>query len=251
MKKIALFIICAALPAAAFAAPKDPGLFAKPENVTRVPLAPDPENPQAKAELSCFQFKDFAVKQLDRGEKGAAQLSILPLAAGEKPACTEENAANELVIEGSDWSGYFKGVKDNFVFFDADDGWNGGVGFAVFAATDGKKLFSDTARNGLRTLTIAGTALTLRYTRVYGAPCSLYADAKGCWKAIQEETGITQAQAPDCSAAYKAAVKETKGDAKQIAAVPSVIEYEVEVMLDTSTQKITAKPGKMGCRLQS
>ena len=37
----------------------------KPVKIVRVPLPRDPDNPQAKPELSCSYFPHFAVKQID------------------------------------------------------------------------------------------------------------------------------------------------------------------------------------------
>jgi hypothetical protein len=229
--------------------PLPQALFDGPVNAMRIPLPGESLSSQKEAVLSCFQFRNFAVKQLDLGEKGASQLSIIPAATGEKFTCTKENAAKEIVIQGAEWGGYFKGVKENFVFFDADDGVDGGLGFAIFEPAHGVKLFSDKASGELHSLTAAGNGLTLRYTRVYRAPCSLYADAKGCWRTVREKTGIIQAQGPDCVAAYKASADFYKRDVEEDAGAPSVVEYEVEVALDAGRATVTAIPSKIECRV--
>jgi hypothetical protein len=165
-----------------------PALFDKPTQVARVPLSHDPQNPQAKARVSCFYYPHFMVKEIDLGEQGAEPLSIVPLAASTKPGCRRENAVDETVIAAGDWTGYFKGVKGDFVFFDADDGWNDGVGFAIFAA-DGKKLFGDIAKS-LQPIDVTPAGFAVRYIRVFGASCSLRADAAGCWQQIKRDTGL-------------------------------------------------------------
>ena len=137
------------------------GLFDKPAKVTKVPLAADPQNPQSKPMLSCFYFANFAVKQIDRGEVGAEQLSVVPLGGAEPYQCREANIAGEKVVDVKEWSGYFKGVKGNYVFFDADDGLNGGLGFAVFDASDGKKLFEDTTK-GLHAIKLTPAGMVLK-----------------------------------------------------------------------------------------
>jgi hypothetical protein len=86
------------------------------------------------------------------------------------------------------------------VFFDADDGWNDGVGFAIFAA-DGKKLFDDIAKS-LHAIDVTPAGIAVRYIRVFGAYCSLRADAAGCWQRIKRDTGLAVASPPDCTAAY-------------------------------------------------
>ena len=80
MRTPVLILLCALLPASAVAKDKDAaGLFDKPAKVAKVPLPADPLNPSAKPAVSCSYFKDFAVKEINRGEVGA-ELSIVPLA---------------------------------------------------------------------------------------------------------------------------------------------------------------------------
>ena len=123
------------------------GLFDAPTKSVRLPLPSDPANPQAKAQLSCFYYPHFMVKQVDLGELGAQQLSMVAIASGQKrPGCKRENSPDEKVISSDDWSGYFWGVKGGYVFFSAEDGWNSGMGFAVFTAAETKKIFEDVAK---------------------------------------------------------------------------------------------------------
>ncbi len=251
MRTPALILLCSLLPASALA--KDAaGLFGKPAKVAKVPLPADPQNPQnpqAKATVSCFYFNGFAAKQIDRGEVGA-ELSIVPLSNGaEAYKCREAAAPGEIAIDAKDWSGYFKGAKGSYIFFDADDGHNGGVGFAVFTP-DGKKLFDDIATD-LHAVELKPAGLTLRYTRVYAAECSLYADPASCWAKVKQATGLTQGPAPDCAAAYKAEEKRMKGTPNQakVASIPSAVDYEAVVTLEGGQSTISAAPGKVACRL--
>lgn len=205
------------------------------------PLPADPANPQAKPTLSCFYYPHLLVKQVDLGEVGAEQLSVLFLGEGKPPpACQRENARGEQVIAG--WNGYFRGVRAGYVFFDGADGWNGGTPFAVFSP-QGEKLFSDTAiqLHSIRAMHRPQPSsqrpwyenpLVLHYRRVYLAPCSMRVDAQACWGQIRQATGLS-GQVPDCSSGY--AVQEKQAPAAQLAGVranPNVIEYEVEAVLD-------------------
>jgi hypothetical protein len=220
-------------------------LFDKAVKVVRVPLPRDPQNPQAKARVSCFYYPTVMVKEIDLGEKGAEQLSIVPNAGG-APACQRAQAADEKVI--ADWSGYFKGVKGGYVFFDADDGWNDGVGFAIFAAADGKKVFEDVTRK-LHAVDAAAGGITLRYLRVYGATCSLAADKAACWAQIKRDTGLAGASPPDCAGAYKREQERIPAMAQQALADPTVIDYEATAALTADAQKITPVSGKaIACR---
>ena len=222
-------------------------LFDRAAKVVRQPLPKDPLNPQARTRVSCHYYPGFMVKEVDLGEKGAEQLSILPIAAGGKrPGCTRDNAPDERVIGGNDWTGYFRGVKGRHLFFDADDGWNGGIGFAVFAP-DGRKLFEDAAKIW-KSVAAAPAGVVLRYTRVYLAKCSLRADPAGCWQQVSRATGLSGA-APDCKAAYERERKRTPQFAEQILEVPSVIDYEVETVLAADAAKTRPVTGKaLGCR---
>jgi hypothetical protein len=231
--------------AAAPAAGAASSLFDKPMKVVRVPLPRDPENPQAKARVSCFYYPHVMVKEIDLGEKGAEQLSIVP-GAGGAPACRREKADGETVL--ADWSGYFNGVKGDYVFFDADDGWNDGMGFAIFAAADGKKLFEDAAKK-LRAVELTPAGITLRYLRVYGATCSLAADKAGCWAQIKRDTDLVGASPPDCAAAYAREQKRIPAMAQRALADPTVIDYEATVTLAADAKKITPVSGKaLACR---
>jgi len=222
-------------------------LFDKPVKTMKTPLAADPLNPQAKPMLSCFYYPGFVVKQIDRGEVGAEQLSILPLGAGRAAyECREANAEGEAVIDVKDWSGYFKGVKGAYVFFDAADGTNGGLGFAVFSAPGAQKLFEDVSM-GLQAVKLTPAGLSLSYRRAYAAPCSLFTGAAACWNQAKQATGLTQASPPDCKAAYKREQQRTPQFAAQAAANPTVFYYEVEAVLANGQSKVTPLAGKVTC----
>jgi hypothetical protein len=225
------------------------GLFDAPTKLVRLPLPADPANPEAKAQLSCFYFPHFMVKEVDLGEIGAEQLSLTPIASGqEEPACRSENSTGEKIVSSDDWSGYFWGVKGGYVFFGAEDGWNGGTGFAVFSAADAKKVFEDAAKTWA-SIERTAAGLTMRYQRIYGASCSLRSDEAACWQQIKRDTGLSAASAPDCAATYAAEQKRTPAFAQQVLADPSVFDYDVRVTIDAGAAKIVPVSGKaLACR---
>src|SRR5215470_2119022 len=100
--------------------------FEAPLKKTIVDFGPSPyyRNPKTapRVKLSCFYFPTFMVKEYDEGEKGAEWMAIVPRSTGNSDRCTRSHVSSERLIGGKDWSGYFKGVKRNFVFFDASDG---------------------------------------------------------------------------------------------------------------------------------
>src|SRR5262249_20801476 len=107
------------------------GSFDKPVSQRTVNLGGSNSTTQGHAKVTCYFFSTFMVKEVDLGEKGASRLSIVPSSKKNPPACSRLRDQAEKVVNPDDWSGYFKGVKGNLVFFDADDGVNGGMGFAV------------------------------------------------------------------------------------------------------------------------
>jgi hypothetical protein len=186
------------------------------------------------------------VKQVDLGEKGAEQLSIVPywMKEDKKPPCVRANATDEMVIGPREWGGYFKGVKGDFVFFESADRSDGGSPFAVFNAVDAAKIFVDAVKvtkNSTEFTSLAVLSypkndrdfvLALRYRRVYWAPCSLRADEKDCWNLVRKITGLTELSPPNCAAAYETEAKKSPEDST-LTIDPSVITYDVEIMLDS------------------
>jgi hypothetical protein len=237
---LAFALACSSASAATAALP-----FDKPLHEKRLALPPDPYNPQGKPALTCFYFPHLMVKQVDLGEKGAEQLSMTFVPKGQpEPACQRADAKDEKVVDSNAWSGYFKGVKGDYVFFEGSDGAEGGESFAVFGSADAGKLFDDLASEMHSVELMAPVQdidqrpwyenpLTLRYQRLYLAPCSLRSDAKRCWGLVQRATGLTEKSPPDCSASYQAIEKQAPPEQLQATmADPSLIRYEVEVVLD-------------------
>jgi hypothetical protein len=222
-------------------------LFDKPDKVVHVPLPRDPANPRERHQVSCFFFPHVMVKEVELAGPGAEQLSLLPLSGDKKPACRRENAADERVIAAADWTGSFKGVKGAYVFFDAEDGWNDGMGFAVVAADSGRKLFDDVAKS-IAAIRLGGDGISVRYVRVFGASCSLRADATGCWRKIQQDTGLAGTP-PDCTQLYEKERKRTPEHAQQVIDDPTIVDYEATATISGTTRNVIPTSGKaLGCR---
>ena len=203
------------------------------------------------------------VKQVDLGEEGAEQLSILPQLSKDhgQPPCLRANAKDEVLIDSKTWSGYFEGVKGNFVFFVADDGVEGGLSFAVFSGSYGSKIFEDAAISDGRETAFtemvafddskaaSESAIKFSYRRVYVAQCSLRIDEKNCWSRIKQITGLTETSPPNCSASYATLEKKYPNDVKAFETGASVITYDVEAVLDSrnSAVRITPVSKVIGC----
>ena len=250
---LAIGLVCAAISSSA-AAQSAEHWFDKPWKTLRLALPRDKDNPDARPELRCTYYPHFMVKEIDLGEVGDFQLSILP-AKGRTRACRRENAADEKIVSPDSWTGSFKGAVDDYILFDADDGWNGGLGFAVFTP-DAKKLFDDVAKSWISIGLVAPPgppgmsldhALALHYVRVYGAKCSLAnGTAKVCWQRIKRETGL-EGRAPDCMALYAPAPNGQS--ARRDLNSPTVIDYDaVTTIAFNGIQQTAATHIPLGCR---
>jgi membrane-bound inhibitor of C-type lysozyme len=193
--------------------------------------------------LTCLRYPNFAMKQLDLGEKGAAGLYIAP---SEGP-CKLDVAVDRKIDD--ERAGYLWGAVGPFAFFRSADGWNGGMPFVVYDARSLAPLLDDVVADSLEQVTLAGDVLTLRYRRTYGAECSLLADPQGCGKTIRAALGLAADRAmPNCRPAYQPAIDADPAAAKDIEAWPSVIDYPVERKLSPSGTTVEAVEGDLTCR---
>jgi hypothetical protein len=177
------------------------------------------------------------VKQLTNyWNKGALFLSFLRFDRT-RPACVKEHSPSEKVLDDSEWSGYFRGlVKGDLVFFDAEDGENGGMPFAVYDSKTQKKIFEDNAYyvpmwnrklrqqrspfNDIRVRTTHEGNVVLTYLRVLGTDCDIPNKGAECWPPLVQKLGLKIAAAPTC---IRSEGNETAG--------PSAVSYPVETSL--------------------
>lgn len=226
------------------------GSFDPPQSKKTLYLGPSPAGFGRRAKVTCYFYPRFMVKEVDRGEKGADRLSIVPITPSTVRRCTASQTKTEKVINADEWSGYFKGVKKDLVFFDGDDLVNGGMGFAVYDAKTGKRIFEDSALGDLEFSATLGPETSVKYMRVIDGQCIIPKDQAACWEQIRKTIGV-DASPPDCKQAYEqSAQKLAKGrcqaqnsDTPQCAAkeiqlardqtkdATSIIAYPVEVTL--------------------
>jgi hypothetical protein len=184
--------------------------FDQPIAVDNLELPPSKDNPDAKPAVNCYRLKGFMVKEVDLGEVGAEKLAILP----EDAKCVRDDPDEKKVTDPV--AGYFLGAKGDLAFFQAPDGFNGGMPFVVIDTKTMKKLFEDSFEGAdFEKIEGEGGKLVLDYVRSYSADCSLYLDDVACAQKIRKETGLgTTAKLPDCGAAYDAEKKRTPEYAK-------------------------------------
>ena len=197
-----LRLLCAVLVLGSVASPAG---FDKPLSKKTIDLGGSNVSSQTRTKVTCYWFARFMVKEVDVGEKGASRLAIVRGSKKDVPDCTRLRERTEIVVNPDDWSGYFKGVKGDLVFFDSDDGWNGGIGFAVYDSKTGKKIFDDIALGDLEFSDVQAkdSAITVRYSRVVDGGCIVPKEANACWDKITQRFALRSATTPDCKAGYE------------------------------------------------
>jgi hypothetical protein len=208
--------------------------FDPPRSKKTLDLGPSRSESHTHARITCYFFSKFMVKETDLGENGAARLAIVPITHGVVTECARAHGRTEKVINPDEWSGYFKGVKNDFVFFDADDGWNGGMGFAVYDSRTGKKIFEDAAIGPLDFSPTQGNEVSLTYTRIVDGQCIVPKDEIGCWARIQQNIRLENASMPDCKKGYEQSAQNlAKGRCQaQSTNDPQCLDREIQLARD-------------------
>ena len=173
-----------------------------------------PGNPHHD-QLMCFYYRGLMVKQLtNEWNKGALFLSFLRFDQAQ-PICVKEHSPDEKVLDYPEWGGYFRGlVKGDLVFFDAEDGEDGGMPFAVYDSKTQKKIFEDNAYyvpmwntklrprsspfNDIRVRTTNDGNVVLTYLRVLHTECDIPNNGAECWPPLAQKLGLKTAAAPSC-----------------------------------------------------
>ncbi len=224
--------------------PDAAALFDAPTRIDEVGLPVDPANPDTKRRIRCYRYPDFAVKEVDYGEKGAQKLAVI--AAGD--ACREEGADDRIP---AGFEGYYLGAKGDFLFFTASDGWNGAMPFYVHDAKTLAVLFEDSFEgSGFGSLSVDGRSLKIEFRRAFSASCSLYLDGGNCPDQIKSAIpGLGDVAAlPECGPAYDAEKQRTPDHAKEIEMLPSVISYQARLVFDGKAATVLTLPGPTSCR---
>jgi hypothetical protein len=264
MRAMVLGMIACVMPALVLAS----GPFDSPLKVRKVPLASDPQNPKVRRQVTCFYYRSIVIKQVDYGEVGADRLALLPVLSRNATQCHEDREASEYVIPADTWSGYFKGVKADYAFFDAPDGINGGLGFMVLRLYDRKAVLEDVAQHGIKSIDYEEGVLKLRYQRVFAANCSVPAGGESCSDALVRDTGVSAGSLSICSQGYRAAREAmakahcsaqgthlrgcfeeelNRLDEQRWGETPTVIVYEAEATIKSGTLVTTPRSDALAC----
>jgi hypothetical protein len=264
MRAMAFAMIACAVPAPLLAS----GPFDSPLKVRNVRLAADPQNPKIRRQVTCFYYRSIVIKQVDYGEVGADRLALLPVLSRNATQCHEDREALEYVVPADLWSGYFRGVKADYAFFDAPDGINGGLGFMVLRLFDRKAVLEDVAQHGIKSIDYEEGMLRLRYQRVFAGTCSIPTGGDSCRDALVRDTGVSAGSLSICSQGYRAAREamakgrctaqsnrqkdcfqqefDRLGEQKWDEAA-SVIVYEVEATVKDGALVVTPRSDALAC----
>jgi hypothetical protein len=261
---MAFAMIAYVLPTLALAS--DP--FDSPLKTRNVRLTADPQNPKVRRQLTCFYYRSIVIKQVDYGEVGADRLALLPVLSRNATQCHEEREALEYVIPSDTWSGYFRGVKADYAFFDAPDGVNGGLGFMVLRLFDRKAVLEDVAEHGIKSIDYEEGVMKIHYQRVHAGDCSILSAGNGCRDALVRDTGVSAQSLSICPQGYRAAKEAmAKGrcaaqanrqrdcfqkelerlDEQKWNEAPTVIVYEAEATLKDGTLVTTPRSDALAC----
>ena len=223
--------------------------FDMPVKTVNVELGPSPsfEDANVRSLLRCHYYLHLMVKEYSEGGPSADLLSMLRR-WGELPRCELSRQRGEKVVD--EWHGFFKGVKDSLVFFDAGQAFNGDSPFAVFDSVSGKKIFQSSAyaeyepslgydTSRIRVIAAEGNYL-LTYTSVAYADCNLHSEGSTCWERIKGEFDLNDHEMPVCTGYDHIAEVIGTDD------VESRIAYPVEVSL-FPRPTVTVVAGPLKC----
>ena len=174
----------------------------------------------------------------------------MPMTTKGHPTCARSHVSGETVI-GEEWCGYFKGVKENLVFFDACDGMNGGLPFVVYDSKTGKKVFQDSAYdssmwtkkvedspfNRLRISRVQDRPLLLKYLRVVDTGCDLHSEDASCWDRVKLKLNLKSTKMPVCTG-----YQDISGGVVSIVAYPVSVSLASQLVVTTIAGPVTCWP---------
>jgi hypothetical protein len=185
---------------------------------------------------------------------GAAGISVVPIQAA-PPSCRTAREAGERMLPDKDdqWMS-FLAAAGRFILLYWPDGANGGTMFSVYDATTSRKLLTDIMADtddGLHRVTPGkeGDAVELRFRRIAAGPCSLVNGDAGCWARLAREVKLPPqlADGPAPSALCAAAYAKQNMTTREELDDPSVLGYDVTMMLTIAGKATITEVGPLSC----
>jgi len=125
---------------------------------------------------------------------------------------------------------------------------SGAQDFEVVDAGTGRQIFTDSRRwTGFHSVAVEGGALHFRYTRAVNGPCSIVKDGSACWAEMVRSGAIPQEMAQSPPSVQACAAAHRKGKSPAPANDPSIIFYDVDMMVDGSGKVQVNSHGAVGC----
>lgn len=212
------------------------------------PLAVQTVDPRSESDpdgrLRCTYYADLAIREAgtDTPAPLAAAMFALP-GKSPRPACASLKTAAGTALPSADF--YLLGRRGPFLVFEASDP-NGASPFLVFDVPSGHTLLRDgSTGSGIHSARLEQGALHLRFTRGINADCSLPRDGAACWNRLLEQGKIGQDiyRRPPPVQACLTTYRRDKAPNDD----PSVVTYEVDLLLDRAGTVSYRLQGPLGC----
>ena len=208
--------------------------FDRAEQVTKVPAksADDPAG-----QITCTFYRDMMVRESGTDTPDPNNATLVR----GKPRCDTAHHADDLELKTEGFS--LLGRKGPFLFFGATDP-NGAVPFKVIDV-GGRVIFEDgtAADRGIRSVAVENGGLHMRYRRGFNASCSLMQNVADCWSKLVAESKLPQDMAQPSAKLCAAAYKADKAPADD----PSVVMYDVDIMIEATGQARVLSHGAASC----
>ncbi len=223
-------------------ATREKALFDDPVTVQRTP-AKSPDD--SVGEVRCTYYPDLMVMETGTDSPNPGDATVVPISgASQRPGCSVPVAAGvPLKTDGS----YLIGKKGPYLVFAVADP-SGAQDFEVVDAGTGRQIFTDSRRwTGFHSVAVEGGALHFRYTRAVNGPCSIVKDGSACWAEMVRSGAIPQEMAQSPPSVQACAAAHRKGKSPAPANDPSIIFYDVDMMVDGSGKVQVNSHGAVGC----
>jgi hypothetical protein len=162
-------------------------------------------SPTEKRTWTCHAYPQFAIWELDTGEKGASEIKIRRLSkdiSSHDKLCKDNSHKNDIFLK--DFDGYFEGVFENIILVTSPDSFGGIMSFSAHDALSGKKLFTSEYNSDIETKVIIKNIkgkISLSFYRPLKVNCTPTKQNTACWKQILKENKIPEnikIDLPDC-----------------------------------------------------
>jgi len=215
------------------------------DKLTAVKKLPPKSDADPVGQIECTYYQDIMVRETATDTPDPNNATLVPVPVGaSRPACDAAHRPGDITLKTGGFG--FVGRKGPFLIFSAADP-NGAVPFKVIDASNGRVIYSDgtAADRGIHAATVENGKLHLRYTHGFNASCSIMQNAAACWSSLIGRGQLPRAMAKSvpslqvCTESYRAE--------KAPADDPSVITYDLDIIIDATGKTEVLSRGAVGC----